>query len=665
MQELVRRTQSFHSSTTTVVGTQTIIQNDSVLGDPLGREEKQRIMDYIATVNEDDGEHSQICKFECRSLYLLTDSLPLANVNSLGQSRDQANLGLDAVLAKRCLKLAIENFQQQKWSKTQEYLSKALTYESDEREIFKDVSAIKIALAHSCALQEKWGDLERVIVPGLKIAEEDEFLKLDLLSMLYFHKEDYTTALENCRAAVQLKWSIYGERHALAVFSIFMLVEICTAMGDASQADLWLDFIPSDSAERRPEPTASDDIFLTAMQPVLERVHMMSTEQVAKAVPDTHGGFMRAGSTSRLDFGSNELQDQMSTLAVNPAVEKGYLFQDQFDDHNAKSSNWPAQTAKSSLPAGLAPLDSTRNRTTSPAKGKEITHCIRTFKGQRHSAMSIAFSPNGQLVASGSRDNIVRLWDVSTGRPRRILEGHSDIVQTVAFSLNSRILASGSKDKTIRLWDVMTGNLKRVIKCNGRPVREVAFSPDGRFLASALNDNNIWLWDVKTGGLYLTLGSRASWVMSIAFSPNGFYLVAGSADGRIRLWETAKWTSCLTLQGYYNYSASEVAFSSDSQLLASRAGDNFIQVWDVANNFKKHRISDVEAGCNVAFSPDGCFVASASSGLTIKLWDAATGSEERCLRGHEKKVTSVAFSPDGGLLASASEDETIRLWEID
>jgi WD40 repeat protein len=223
----------------------------------------------------------------------------------------------------------------------------------------------------------------------------------------------------------------------------------------------------------------------------------------------------------------------------------------------------------------------------------------QTLSGHQREVYSVAFSPDGHLLASGSGDNTIKLWEVASGALRQTLGGHQYMVESVAFSPDGRRLASGSEDGTIKLWDVAKGTLKQTLSGHSNWVLSVAFSPDGRLLASGSMDKTIKLWDAASGVLKQTLGEHEATVQSVVFSPDGRLLASGGWDGAIKLWD-----------------------------VASRG-----------------------------------VVASGSFDNTIKLWDVLTGAEKQTLSGHQREVYSVAFSPDGRFLASGSNDNTIKLWE--
>ncbi|MCG9133667.1 hypothetical protein J5I95_18495 [Candidatus Poribacteria bacterium] len=273
---------------------------------------------------------------------------------------------------------------------------------------------------------------------------------------------------------------------------------------------------------------------------------------------------------------------------------------------------------------------------------------------------SVAFSPDGETLASGNSDGSLQLWDVATREHQATFTGHRYPVFSVAFSPDGKTLASA--DGTLRLWDVATGESWDVATKATRPLStSVVFGPDGKTLVTMYGSSFFTLWAVSTGTRKATFIGRRSDVRSVAFSPDGKTLATGMGDGKV----IAIGEHQATFTGH-RYPVGSVAFSPDGKTLATGSNDFTVQLWDVAIGKHKATCSpQSNSVTHVTFSPDGKTLASASLDGTVRLRDADTGKHKATLTGHPYGSYLVAaFSPDGETLTTISGNGTVRLWDM-
>jgi WD40 repeat protein len=287
------------------------------------------------------------------------------------------------------------------------------------------------------------------------------------------------------------------------------------------------------------------------------------------------------------------------------------------------------------------------------------------LEGHQDHVYSVSFSPDGKILASGSRDNTIKLWNIATGKEISTLYGHQKPVDSVSFSPNGKTLASGSADTTIKLWNLETGKEIHTLHGHQSSVLSVSFSPDGKILASGSFDDTIKLWNLETGEEIHTLHEHKNPVYSVSFSPDGKTLASGSADTTIKLWNLETGKEIRSLKGHKN-NVKSVSFSPDGKILATGSDDTTIKLWNLETgkeirSLKGHK-NNVKS---VSFNPNGKTLATGSGDNTIKLWNLETGEEIRSLKGHRDHISSVSFSPDGKTLATGSDDNTIKLWNLE
>ncbi|MBW4563559.1 MAG: NACHT domain-containing protein [Mojavia pulchra JT2-VF2] len=295
-------------------------------------------------------------------------------------------------------------------------------------------------------------------------------------------------------------------------------------------------------------------------------------------------------------------------------------------------------------------------------------HQLLTLEGHTNWIRSVAFSPDGEILVSGSDDKTLMLWNTKTGQCLKTLTGHKERVWSVAFSPDGKTVASSSEDKTVRLWNIHTGECWNVLDKHTHWVRGVAFSPDGKILASGSSDTKVILWDAHTGNYLKTLeGQHTARVRTVAFSSDGKILASGSDDHTIRLWDIESGRYLYTLLGHTERVRS-LAFSPElnSRILASASEDHKVILWDTDTGKRHRTLSEhTEKVWSVTFTDtEGKTLISSSDDKTVKLWDAHTGECIKTFQGYTDWAWSLVFNSDTNTLVSGNDDKTIKLWNL-
>lgn len=267
--------------------------------------------------------------------------------------------------------------------------------------------------------------------------------------------------------------------------------------------------------------------------------------------------------------------------------------------------------------------------------------CITNISEYKDWLYSLALSPDGQLLACanlGNDNHIIRLWQVQYlhrgngfHTPEKILQGHTDNIWSIAFSPDGKIIVSGSSDRTVKIWDSQTGQCLNTLLGHTRPVLSVAFSPNGQIIASCGGHSIIKLWDVTTGECIQTIQEVASYILK--FSPHNYILASGNTSGVIKLWDVRDGQLITTL-GRYGNPIISLAFSPDGQILAGGGFDGTVTLWNLSTNKCIHTIEiNTGSAWSLAFSPDGKNLACGSNAETIHLYNLNINQDIKILHG--------------------------------
>lgn len=289
---------------------------------------------------------------------------------------------------------------------------------------------------------------------------------------------------------------------------------------------------------------------------------------------------------------------------------------------------------------------------------------LMTLPRHRHTdkITSVDFSPNGDLLATCSHDETIRLWSMANGEQAQVLIGHANHVMSVRFSHDGTKLVSASKDASARIWDVQTGIQLQILCGHTSGISHAVFSTDDRYIATSSRDQTARLWDVHTGK-ELCCYQHDNELKTVALHPHASQLCTGCDDRIIRLWDLNTGQECLRLVGHSG-SIYSVEYNSDGTKLISTSWDGTARLWSVESGEELLRLRHDCPVFEARISPDQQYLVTACRDRYAVIWHLSTTREIGRLVGHRDRVRAISFSVDSTLCATVSNDQSIRLWSV-
>ncbi len=356
---------------------------------------------------------------------------------------------------------------------------------------------------------------------------------------------------------------------------------------------------------------------------------------------------LSAGETVDLWFSSKTLQ---ISLQIDPFS--------QVTEENEANNRIATHLA---IPSNLAACSST------PIPRSLFVDPLLTLENHTAKVLAVDFSPDGNLVASGSVDNTLRLWRVDPGNLLRTMRGHPFPVVAVKFSPNGTMLATGSTDGLIRIWRVSDAKLLNEISGHAGRISGLNFSSDGRYLVSSAEDFTVRIWRMSDFRLYQMIDEGMSTITSVTFSPDDQSIAWSETNGALRIRTLAgAWQLVLNFD---TLSANVVIYNRAGTRLAAGFSDGSVHIIDIQSSDTIQILrSHAQPVTSLAFTPDEHWLISASQDGTARLWAATEigflDTPTLIFSGHSEAIRSISVSPPGDLLASASDDKTVRIWRI-
>jgi serine/threonine protein kinase len=328
----------------------------------------------------------------------------------------------------------------------------------------------------------------------------------------------------------------------------------------------------------------------------------------------------------------------------------------------------PSPSPSSDPTVTETPSSTVTETATQPATG--IGSLVTSYTGHTQYVESVAWSPDGSMIASASGDNTVQIWNASTGENLLVYRGHSNAVNAVIWSADGSQVISASDD--VQVWDASTGNLVFTYSGHSNNVYTLGRSPDGKRIASGGGDGTVQIWDAVQGNHYITYNSNSYQVKSLVWSPDG-NSIASTSGNQVDVWNVATTTTYFTYNGHSNASTVEtVDWSPNGKRIASGADDKTVQIWDASSGSNHYSYPGHSGTVNsVNWSIDGTRMLSAGDDNQVQIWNAVNGSNPYVYLGHRSPVLTARWSPNGKEVASGSgnvnvndgsDDHSVQVW---
>ncbi|HRW08009.1 MAG TPA: WD40 repeat domain-containing protein, partial [Caldilineaceae bacterium] len=276
---------------------------------------------------------------------------------------------------------------------------------------------------------------------------------------------------------------------------------------------------------------------------------------------------------------------------------------------------------------------------------------------------ALAYSADGTLLAAGTANGGIRLWQMPQGEPWAAIQDPAETVYSVAFSPDGALLASAGGDEHVRLWQVATQQLLATLDGPTNLIWSVAISPDGAWLAAGDFDGNVIVWRLATRQVVYRWPAHTAWVRKVLFSPDSRQVISASRDGYVTFRDLANGAQRQRWRAHEGWVLS-AAVSPDGARLVTGSSDQTARLWELpSGRLLNTLMGHSEWVSAVAFQPQGHMIVTAARDLQLRMWDGAEGTLQHILSGHSDFLHTVAFAPDGATIASGGDDQTVRLWQ--